>query len=556
MSERTHAEKTSSDTPVPAGQIGQAKQADLLQRKCGCGGAAGLTGQCAGCDKQRMSAQRSSAHQTESSRAPSISAAPPSVDQALRSPGQSLDGETRVSMEHRFGHDFSRVRVHTDARAEESARAMGVRAYTVGQDIVFGAGRYQPGTNQGVRLMAHELTHVAQQRGTTGASSDAEPRARHAAAQVAGGGFVEPQAIGAAPLGIHADDGKETSSPASGSPSLKASGPPLVGPLKVSSWLVNELIKQGNLSPQMLQLIQSGQIEIKPDEKSASTSTGPAPGGGAPGGARNFANEFNTLPNRFFGAGATGFSAIGSDLGATKITPPSPPTPQWVLTGGYIDPVLGYIPRHFVKWTPPTPSAPQPAGEPNWVQKSLADLKTSFDFSDGLTISSISNPGVSTSIFVTGITQRFKTKGGVGIQPELGWDKSVGLQLSYSDWYLHGSLDADGKWGLSLSFPSDAPLPVLPWVNDIFREGGVAIQGFANAAAAGPPNLNNLDPLVKQLTPHVSRMKGAIDAAKGLAKAQPGVNLSITVGAGPRPGATPSDKPSGFFVGGTIIKPF
>ncbi len=99
-------------------------------------------------------------------------------------------------------------------------------------------------------------------------------------------------------------------------------------------------------------------------------------------------------------------------------------------------------------WTPPSPSAPQAAGEPNWLQKSLADLKTSFDFSEGLTISSISHPGVSTSIFVTGITQRVKAPGGVGVQTEFGWDRSVGLQLSYRDWYLRGSLDTDGKWGL------------------------------------------------------------------------------------------------------------
>jgi hypothetical protein len=552
MSTRTYAE------PKPASENFAPAKSGLLQR-----GSAGLTGQCAGSDKSRLTLQRDSANQFETSAALPI---PPLVHDVLRSPGQSLDGDTRAFMEPRLGHDFSRVRVHTDARAAESARAMDARAYTVGQDIVFGAGRYAPGTSQGRRLMAHELTHVVQQRQSPGVSSDAEPRARNAASQVAGGGFVAPEMIGQAPLGINADDGKEkeTSSSAADSSAFKLGkvpGPPLAGTLKVSSWLVSELIKQGQLSQQMQQLIESGQIEIKPDEKSASTATGNATGGAigsTPGGATGmFATDFNTLPNRFFGKGSLGFGAASSDLqSGPKVTPPPTPTPQWVLTGGYFDPVIGYIPRHFVKWTPPTPSAPQPAGEPNWVQKSLADLKTSFDFSDGLTISSISNPGVSTSIFVTGITSRTKTKGGVGVQTELGWDKSMGLQLSYQNWYLHGSLDTDGKWGISLSFPNDAPLPVLPWINDIFREGGVAIQGFANAAAAGPPDLKNLDPLVTQLTPHVSRMKGAVDAAKGIAKAQPGVNVSLTVGSGPRPGATPSDKPSGFFVGGTFIATF
>jgi hypothetical protein len=61
------------------------------------------------------------------------------------------------------GADFSRVRVHTGARPEEAARAVDALAFTVGRDIVFGAGQFAPGTSQGRRLLAHELTHVVQQ---------------------------------------------------------------------------------------------------------------------------------------------------------------------------------------------------------------------------------------------------------------------------------------------------------------------------------------------------------------------------------------------------------
>ena len=68
-------------------------------------------------------------------------------------------------MEQRFGHDFSRVRVHSGAAAEQSARDVNANAYTVGHDIVFGAGRFAPGTYEGRRLIAHELTHVLQQGG-------------------------------------------------------------------------------------------------------------------------------------------------------------------------------------------------------------------------------------------------------------------------------------------------------------------------------------------------------------------------------------------------------
>jgi hypothetical protein len=66
-------------------------------------------------------------------------------------------------MESRFNHDFSGVRVHTDNRADQSARAVNALAYTVGHDIVFSAGQYNPASTQGQRLMAHELTHVIQQ---------------------------------------------------------------------------------------------------------------------------------------------------------------------------------------------------------------------------------------------------------------------------------------------------------------------------------------------------------------------------------------------------------
>jgi hypothetical protein len=89
--------------------------------------------------------------------------APPIVQDVLRSPGQPLDAATRAFMGPHFGHDFGRVRVHADPRAVDSARVLGARAYTVGHDVVFGAGQYPPGTSQGRRLIAHELAHVVQQ---------------------------------------------------------------------------------------------------------------------------------------------------------------------------------------------------------------------------------------------------------------------------------------------------------------------------------------------------------------------------------------------------------
>src|SRR5260370_26046343 len=88
---------------------------------------------------------------------------PPIVHDVLSSPGQPLDASTRAFMEPRFGHDFSRVRVHLGGCDAQSARDLNADAYTVGQHIVFGAGRFAPETHVGRRLLAHELTHVVQQ---------------------------------------------------------------------------------------------------------------------------------------------------------------------------------------------------------------------------------------------------------------------------------------------------------------------------------------------------------------------------------------------------------
>ena len=99
--------------------------------------------------------------------------APPLVHDVLRSPAQLLDPVTRTSMERRFGHDFGEVRIHTDARAVESAQGLRARAYTVGNDIVFAAGQYRPESAAGRRLLAHELAHVVQQKASAGRAGPA-----------------------------------------------------------------------------------------------------------------------------------------------------------------------------------------------------------------------------------------------------------------------------------------------------------------------------------------------------------------------------------------------
>jgi hypothetical protein len=176
-------------------------QGGLLQRKCACGGAPGLAGECEECSKKKRlglqtrlkvnkpgdnyerEADRiadqvlvTPAHHAVSDAPPGIQrfsgqpsghvdAVPASVDQALASPGRPLEPTLRQDMEQRFGHDFSRVRVHSGAAAEQSAQDVNAHAYTIGRNIVFGAGQFAPGTHEGRRLLAHELTHIVQQAG-------------------------------------------------------------------------------------------------------------------------------------------------------------------------------------------------------------------------------------------------------------------------------------------------------------------------------------------------------------------------------------------------------
>lgn len=94
----------------------------------------------------------------------SSSVAPTSANRGFRGSGQALSSSELSYFEPRFGHNFSNVRVHRDARANSSASALQARAFTVGNDIVFGQGQWAPSTTAGRHLLAHELAHVVQQQ--------------------------------------------------------------------------------------------------------------------------------------------------------------------------------------------------------------------------------------------------------------------------------------------------------------------------------------------------------------------------------------------------------
>lgn len=143
------------DWPLTRVSFGQ-----TLQRKCGCSGSGDSKSECDDCKNKKLLQRKPSAHG-----APHV--APPIVHSVLNSSGRPLDHATRSFFEPRFGMDLGSVQVYDDSRAAKSAEAVHAHAYTVGNSIVFGTGRYRPDSAEGRHLLAHELTHVVHQQGAT-----------------------------------------------------------------------------------------------------------------------------------------------------------------------------------------------------------------------------------------------------------------------------------------------------------------------------------------------------------------------------------------------------
>lgn len=193
MNKTTIGQQAKTSTVLPPAQ-------SMLQRKCACGNHTVAGVECEACTKKKSALQRKLAigasndpleqeadrvadQVMSASPSPVVSGAPPciqrytrpategsktaptSVDRVLAGSGRPLEPALRQDMEQRFGYDFSSVRVHSGETAEQSAREVNAHAYTVGRNIVFGAGMFTSGKHQGRWLIAHELTHVVQQSG-------------------------------------------------------------------------------------------------------------------------------------------------------------------------------------------------------------------------------------------------------------------------------------------------------------------------------------------------------------------------------------------------------
>ncbi|MEJ2418320.1 MAG: DUF4157 domain-containing protein [Exilibacterium sp.] len=123
------------------------------------------------------------------------------------STARALPLQERQFFEARLGRDFSNVRVHTDEKAAAWASALGAKAFSVGADIVFAQGNFNPGSKQGRELLSHEMLHVAQQHNTgSGSAVNAESAARASASSLAQGNSLSVQQQGAAATGVYCED--------------------------------------------------------------------------------------------------------------------------------------------------------------------------------------------------------------------------------------------------------------------------------------------------------------------------------------------------------------
>jgi hypothetical protein len=140
---RPKAARLPEDLPDHYGRAAAVGRTDVL-------GSDGLLG------LQRMAGNSGVSSMLEEERSP--------VHDVISSSGRPLDAGVRTDMEQRLGHDFGDVRIHDDSAAATSAQAVNAHAYTVGSNIVFQRDRYDPGSTEGRTTLAHELTHVVQQR--------------------------------------------------------------------------------------------------------------------------------------------------------------------------------------------------------------------------------------------------------------------------------------------------------------------------------------------------------------------------------------------------------
>ncbi|HEX8852316.1 MAG TPA: DUF4157 domain-containing protein [Pyrinomonadaceae bacterium] len=430
--------------------------------------------------------------------------------------GEPLAEPVRQFFEPRLGQDLSGVRIHTGADAADSARAIHARAYTVGQDIVFGSNQFDTHTSGGMRLLAHELVHVAQQSQT---NSTHEANNTHE--------------VSRAPFGLYAapEDGQEFDRQLGFQPpGLSGARPPLFNlpPLKISRDLLFYLISNGLLSLEMRAMLLRSEIVIgEPDTEKAEQ----------PAGAR-LGDELGWLKMRV---------DERKDTGGTE------PLPSAVRYPGLKDPLLGQQADEYGAPPEPVPSPGVKKDKTDWYK---------FGLTSGLDLPTLP---FKPNIFVGGVTLQLLNRGQLGVEAKMGWTGSTTVHISYRNVHLQVSIDRFGNWEAHLSGPTNYPTPTIDKLKGIFGQGATAVETIARTVKAGVPNPGELKGVTERLGTVAEPLKYAIDAALGIkdapaipgaptpgperpreaADTSPKMSWSIVAGSGPGPGKLPEAIPEG-----------
>jgi hypothetical protein len=434
------------------------------------------------------------------------------IQRATDAGGHPLDAATRAHLEPQFGHDFSQVRIHADEPADEAARALNAQAFTVGQDVVFGAGRYQPDTPAGQGLLAHELTHVVQQSsGLTGGP----------AIQRKEGDQPDDQNL---PINTRITRAIQWSS----TPNYQE---------------VCRLLNGLSIGDMLRQL---GNIKIM---------------GRLDDLLRFLPGAQGVFTQRLLAAIYAVQGASGPRLeAALSVLPIDQQQELRQYAGSASQPIIPDNPLlpHQLPPQPAGPPAPS-GGTPAPAATSAEDNQLRDAARRALTIATetikIERPHGKAIISVMGAMGALRG-GGAEASGEISWGGTIGVKGAYRGFHLGGEI-GDGRWELKFSYPSESAPPDLAQLGSVLHDGQVALQQIA-AAASQFRNLDDVTAVQAAIKPHTRPLREAIQAFGDLAEQRRGATLGVTFGGPLTGGNKPSggDSSSGFEIRATLTVVF
>jgi len=505
---------------------------------------------------------------------------PGGVREAVRSSGEPLNAEVLALMQSGFGHDFSRVRVHSDGDAARSAHALGARAYTVGEDVVFGAGACAPSDVAGRSLIAHELAHVVQQEHTGGTPSRpvssptdrSEGVARSAAERVTAGGSALGALGGAdARVSCEVEPGWQDGGQGQGGGwSIDPSPPPAPATNVLQEfdvdrrkggkpWNLDKLTRQIG---EALAADQGRYIEVVgyydvSEEQGA-------------GDARDAAKKRADVVRRAL------LQWIPTLKGRLRVTIRD--RDLWRESGG--DPTRRQV---GVEWGPfglvggaasplladpgATPGVPGLGGAAKAGVPPEESLKAFFG--DGIAIGKDI-----VSLSIKGITRTLYKEGAIKATLTAGWTATATFKLAIQRWNFSTSLSPTGSWEVRLSFPRETWLPDATRLKAIMDRGSEAALAIGKTAtdpafyqllerAQKLESIDDFKAIGDRISPYVDPIRYTIEAAQGIGEYKGGPSFGLSAGSGTAPGGrtqTPAESaagaPKGAYVQGVLTWTF